>query len=496
MVKAVLPSTTRKNWKGFLESTELASWAFLGVRTIDFVDLSYITPVALILTGDFGKELGFLKKDVRIFSLETQKIPYVREDWTIDSYDRHISSSTYQKLVQYLRQRLQHCDRICFICYGTPQVLEKLQNSFGRKIEILSPSSRIRKLFNNKLFQYRSLQKLGLPVPSTDFVFLEKETYSHLANKFGGKFIIHLPYSDSGSGTFICDCHKAFDKLKRLSSKTRVAVSSFLGGLSLNMHAVIVEYKDRLEVVPSQPSIQLVGIKGLVRRKTIWSGNDFASAHKLLGNNTVGRMIEEIDVIGKWMGSKGWRGIFGVDFVMDTSNEIFPVDINARFQGSTQVYVEGCIQSGMIPITLLHLLQFLKRPITSELIDEMKSQVFRCIPGALLVPHTLSSTKYKIQKNIQPGVYSLNNRGEMIFQGNGYSLSDCSDLGKKECVVTSGVPEINTIINVDCPIFEVQTWNGVIDESGKKLNSLGKAIIRLVYSLIYDHDVGAHLETG
>ncbi len=49
-----------------------AYWVFLGVRTIDFVDVSYMVPINLILTGDFGTELQFAKSR-EIFALRSKK---------------------------------------------------------------------------------------------------------------------------------------------------------------------------------------------------------------------------------------------------------------------------------------------------------------------------------------------------------------------------------------------------------------------------------------
>jgi len=476
-------SPTGKVLKRLLKFNDKICWAFLGVRTIDFIDISFLIPVEFILTGDYGKEIRLFRRHRKVFSLEKQKTPFARKDWTIESYDTNLSGRLHEEFVQCLLQRLGNYDRICFFCFGSPRVLERVQAQLGRKVEILSPPAELRKVFSNKVLQYASFRKLGLPVPLTDSVRLRNETYTNLSSKFGNRFVVHLSHSDSGSGTFVCYKCQDLEMLKERFPKAKALISSFLEGLSLNMHAVVIDFHNRLEVVASQPSVQLVGTKGLVRRETIWAGNDFASAHEILDRASVEKMIEEMEKIGKWMGSMGWRGIFGVDFVRDSSHKIFPLDINARFQGSTQVLTEACLHSGLVPLTVLHILQFLRCPVPSDLVNKIRAQSFLPIPGALLVPHNLIPRRQKIRRKLEPGVYSLDNR-KITFRRDGYRLSHCCDHDKKEFVITSGVPRKDTYVDIDCPIFEMQTWRRVVGESGKELNCWGKTMVNFISSLI------------
>lgn len=466
-----------------LGKNEKVCWAFLGVRTIDYINVSSFIPVEIILTGDYGKEVNFFKKKKSIFSLEKQKKPLVRRDWEIECFDNCCSAELRKRVTNCISKKIQQKRKVYFLCFGTPRFLEEIQDQLGSQMAILSPPSRLRAIFSDKLLQYNSFRELRLPLPLTEMISLKHQDYSRLAKKFGKKFVVHLPHGDQGSGTFFCNCSDDFLEVRNLFSNLQADISSFVDGSSFNMHAVIIDFQNTVEVIPSQPSLQIVGVKGLSRRDTIWSGNDFSSIADILNKSAIEEMARQIKAIGKWMGSLGWRGIFGVDFVRDNSGVFFPLDINARFQGSTQVLVEGCLKEGLIPITVLHVWQFIKHPISSSFLDQMKEQLHIPISGSLLVPHNLCTHRQKIRKVISPGVYSVE-KGNVSFERKGYKLSDCR-ADCTEFVITSGTPAKGSYIEIDCPIFEAQTWNRIAEPSGKELNAVGKSILDYISSIVY-----------
>ncbi len=323
-------------------------------------------------------------------------------------------------------------------------------------------------------------------MPKSKFVLMENETYHELAKDLGNSLFIHFSRGDSGSGTFLCKTAEEFAGIKRNCPTKEAIISSRIHGISINMHAVVIDHKKSIDVIPSQPSIQLVGFKNLARRETIWTGNDFGAASDILKDETIGKLNDEITAIGKWMGSKGWRGLFGVDFVKNHNGEIYPVDINPRFQGSTQVLVEGCLKCGLPPLTMLHILQFLKCPISEQLIEKMRAQEIHPIKGALIVPHNLLQSRNRIKNFIKPGVYSIDVDGNLMFKRDGYKLSHCKL--QSDILLTSGVPIQGLYIDVDCPILEVQTLSRIVDDSAINVNSLGKRIIKSVSSMIYQKE--------
>jgi len=65
-----------------------------------------------------------------------------------------------------------------------------------------------------------------------------------------------------------------------------------------------------------------------------------------------------MEKVGLYMGSKGFLGIFGMDFLLN-GDEVLALEINPRFQGSTMLLSLLQADRGEIPLAALHVMQFM-----------------------------------------------------------------------------------------------------------------------------------------
>jgi len=111
-----------------------------------------------------------------------------------------------------------------------------------------------------------------------------------------------------------------------------MSISPYLAGaLPVNVGATV--WKDGVTV--HRPSVQLIGIPGVVTRDFGYCGNDFGLMRDLDGG-----VIDQIESstirIGDWLSTNGYRGSFGVDFLVHQGQALFS-EVNPRFQGSTHL---------------------------------------------------------------------------------------------------------------------------------------------------------------
>jgi predicted ATP-grasp superfamily ATP-dependent carboligase len=59
------------------------------------------------------------------------------------------------------------------------------------------------------------------------------------------------------------------------------------------------------------------------------------------------------------MQSAGYKGLFGLDFVIDKSGQVFLIEINARQPASTGFHTKLLLKESKIPLNLLHIAEFL-----------------------------------------------------------------------------------------------------------------------------------------
>jgi hypothetical protein len=129
-----------------------------------------------------------------------------------------------------------------------------------------------------------------------------------------------------------------------------VSVAPYLdGGIPLNVGGVV--WHDGVTVHPA--SIQLIGIEGCTTRPFGYCGNDFSSVHDLDRS-----VLDDVDhgthSVGQWLRENGYRGSFGVDFLVVQGRALF-TEVNPRFQGSTHLSSEISTREGQGCIVLEHL---------------------------------------------------------------------------------------------------------------------------------------------
>ena len=94
---------------------------------------------------------------------------------------------------------------------------------------------------------------------------------------------------------------------------------------------------DEKKVFISQPFFQYTGIKGLTRTKLGSCGNNFYT-------DLSDDIKDEIKVYSKKIGEHlikiGYKGAFGIDFVLSQKNELFVIEINPRFTASISFFTQ------------------------------------------------------------------------------------------------------------------------------------------------------------
>lgn len=129
-----------------------------------------------------------------------------------------------------------------------------------------------------------------------------------------------------------------------------VSVAPFIeGGLPVNVGATA--WHDGVTV--HYPSIQLIGIPACVTRPFGYCGNDYGLASHL-DRRVLDRIETSTAAIGNWLRSYGYRGTFGVDFLVRDGVPLF-TEINPRFQGSTHASCQLSVGAGESCLMLEHL---------------------------------------------------------------------------------------------------------------------------------------------
>lgn len=178
-------------------------------------------------------------------------------------------------------------------------------------------------------------------IPVISFTtFLGKELlYSRLCSHFDGytSFVIQSAHGGGGIGTFYTENYNFPDILDRVEPLQRYIVSPYISGISVNTHIFVSEK----QTVLSPASIQIVELK---QQQLCYRGGDFCAFQQV--SVSVKEQVKNLSIkIADMLRQKGYKGIAGIDFIIDKDEHIYCCEINPRFQASTLIldrYLQEC----------------------------------------------------------------------------------------------------------------------------------------------------------
>jgi hypothetical protein len=307
---------------------------------------------------------------------------------------------------------------------------------------------------------------LDLPSPRSVVVPRGEMRFAALRHTLGERLVVQRPVGHGGDGTYLAVDQDDIDRvLLDHPAVARWLVSSYSGDVTLNYHGFVA--LDGTCAV-SAPSLQFAGIEEVGAAFGAYCGCDFAAPDQL-PRAVRTRCVQAVERIGAYLSDRGYRGIFGVDIVIDGST-IAVVEINARSQGSTWLLGEIEHWAGQVPLLVRQLLQ--QRGYSSDScpphIDTAGTQ--------LMVRHTGAAARLLAVP--RSGIYTLDG-AELVWRRSGSGLVEC---GHDEFAVVN-LPARGLLLRPGGALGRLVTTSGLADGTGQRLTPTGSRAVRALQQL-------------
>ncbi len=273
-----------------------------------------------------------------------------------------------------------------------------------------------------------------------------------------------------GKGTFLIADYKqylaALEALAELSKHSKVVVSDAIENAKERSIQACVT-KDGVFTGPLQR--QLVR-HPLLANSDIPDGDKFCGAQIEVADQQTSLHAEAAAVakrIGEVLRREGYRGIFGVDFLLDAAGQLLVLEVNPRITGVTPLLTALYRDNDGVPFYLLHLLELGEYEYT---IEDARAHFDK--EGSLLVLHSLARESVIIDTMPQSGTYKLE-QGVLKFVSKDVHLHK---LGPQEFILQEYMPP-GMRIKPGGRIVTLQFARPVIDtETDKLYNEVAKLI--------------------
>ena len=304
---------------------------WVGPRQSDIIDIEPFLSGSVTIYGN--NENGNIA-----YCNEANRINHNIENSDCDNFFKYVLEEISEKKphVQFLFYNFAYAYK-----YGEKVIKHTIGLNKKDLLDTLSDKIRCRFIFNDI-------------VNTLPYVTLKgKEcSYANISKYFSGfsDYIIQKTFSSGGQGTYRIDKSTSISCIGTSETEDEYLVSPYIeDSISLNIHINIC--KKNILLFP--PSVQIINE---LDQHLLYHGADFICYETL--PCALKKKVESASLtIGKFLQNRGYRGILGIDFLLEGENLYF-MEINPRFQASSQLLNKTLVENYQTSLQEIHLQSF------------------------------------------------------------------------------------------------------------------------------------------
>ena len=347
---------------------------------------------------------------------------------------------------------------------------------------LANPPKYGKKTIENKVVFRDILKKCGIDQIPGETNNVANLNFEDLNEKYGPRFVAQLPDRGGGKGTFFINSRADFEnfinhhRVLKYKIPPDVVITKLISGPSPSLTACVT----REGILSTNLQYQLLDIPELWNLKKgsgLFSGHDWAQARF---SDKVNQQANQIaQKIGEHFAALGYKGIFGLDMLLDKETEkLYVVECNPRLLGSFPCLPMVQVVNGEPSILGFHVLEFLGHNYRID-VNQVNEQMRRQKPGSQMICHNLLYHWAHNERELAAGVYCFFD-GKFAYQRPGYHYKHLQN--NDEFLITDGVPVRNSKLTPNQRLLRILSLRGVIDLKNYKLNQWGHDVATWVYN--------------
>lgn len=282
----------------------------------------------IYVTRDIERALGMVpSKDYLIISNKTAYGEEIRKQYPdfvhLISRENKDLLGTTELLSHPETVKIVTPDSRILVFKNTLRVETEISN---KKWIVINPKSQLSERVENKLSQIRWLGELAKYLPSHTTKLTKQISWKN------EPFIIQWAHGHTGDGTILIRKMEELSALQEKFPERMARLSSFINGPSFTVNAVVAKDK----ILMGNVSYQITGLQPFTDNEFSTVGNDWGLTKAILKPKDLENIQTIVHDVGVKLQKDGWKGLFGVDFIMEEkSRRIYLIEINARQPAST-----------------------------------------------------------------------------------------------------------------------------------------------------------------
>lgn len=191
---------------------------------------------------------------------------------------------------------------------------------------LLNPSASLASTIEEKISQVAWLDELAHLLPPHTIEVCKNITWENIP------FILQFNRAHTGSGTMLISTQEELVSLQQKFPERPVRKTAFVHGTMLTSNNVV----SHDGVLVGNINVQITGLAPFTDQPFATVGNEWGLTTNILSPALRDEYHKLVLAIGAKMKSHGWKGLFGVDVILDEEHgKLYLIEINARQPAST-----------------------------------------------------------------------------------------------------------------------------------------------------------------
>lgn len=225
-------------------------------------------------------------------------------------------------------------------------------------LRVLAGEPAVAQRFEHKLHFARTLAALGLPAPRTVLADGGLPPWRDAARALGEALVVQGARGHSGQGTHLMRGEADYERLRATMGSRGARLTTLIEGPALTVNGCVAATGAPV----GRPYAQLTGIPGATPHPLGACGNAFEGDRL-----DVPALREAAERIGLALQAAGYRGIFGVDAVLDAGGAVYVIEVNPRMISGASLEALLQDRSGALPPAAAHVLALLGAELPGSL---------------------------------------------------------------------------------------------------------------------------------
>jgi hypothetical protein len=277
-------------------------------------------------------------------------------------------------------------------------------------LRLINTSAELNIKFEQKISQLQIFKQFGIKTPYQFIASLRNFSFEDLVKELGTSFVVQFNRGHTGSSTVFIKSKDEYSTLQNKFQNRTARLGKIVDGNAYSLNCC----KTSSGIYIGGLYKQITGVSELTSDKGATVGGTWDNQ---LNSKQLEALFKQINKIKNALDHYGYRGLFGIDFIINSENEsIEIIEINARQQMTVAFNSKLNRTINLPPLVLIHICEFFDININLDVAWYNENNISK-LKASQLYFREQDDAKPRAKTEIKSGEYDLKGKFKKFEYG-------------------------------------------------------------------------------